>query len=275
VRGLLVILRALQDSTSDEETLGLVPFIAGLLPTAVFEQLQADTVGEPPRRFVEAVLTRLACEGSYPMGLAANLAHVNRTTYTVKERISGNTTQLLRNLPERQAFFSGSQRLSPEEGLDTELVGLLDALAAFSGMVAENTVRGQDWFFLDLGRRLERSLILVDVLGDCLSQRHPFELGLLARLLDFADSTMTYRRRYLTAVWPVAVCDLLILDPSNPRSLSFQAGRIEELLKSLPHHRGLATLHPLDRKAVAIRSSIALADLDRWLSGDETPDSHR
>ncbi|MGF1450496.1 MAG: circularly permuted type 2 ATP-grasp protein [Opitutales bacterium] len=270
VRGLLVILRALQESTSDEETEALAPFIAGLLPNDLFAQLRADTERKPPRRFVEAVIDRLVWDTDYPMGLSNNLGHVNRTTYTVRERISGNTTQLLRNIPERQAYFAGGERLSLEEGLDTELLSLLDALAAFSGMVAENTTRGQDWFFLDLGRRLERSLILIDVLGDCLQQQQPLEALLLSRLLDFADSTMTYRRRYLTAIWPRAVCDLLVLDPSNPRSLSFQVERIRELLRQLPHHSALATLHPLDRQAVALTSTVSLLDLEAVLATDES-----
>ncbi len=312
VRGLLTVLRGLQESTSDEETAALQPFISGLVPNLVFSELmdasfppktgpsaakspgasgtvtgatvaaveakRGGTVGLPsagtsdhggdvrgPRHFVEGVIDRLVWDADYPNGLVANLAHVNRTAYTARERISGNTTQILRNIPERQAFFLQGTRLSPEEGLDTELLGLLDSLAAFSGMVAENITRGQDWFFLDLGRRIERSLILIDVLGDTLAHGHPLEVMLLARLLDFADSTMTYRRRYLTALWPRAVCELLVLDPSNPRSLAFQADRITEMLSRLPHHRALATLHPLDRSALGISSMIALADFDSLL----------
>lgn len=268
VRGLLVILRAVQEGTSDEETASLTPFIAGLLTNDTFAELVEITENEPPRKFVEAVLERLVWDLDYPMGLSANLGHVNRTTYTVKERISGNTTQLLRNFPERQAFFASGERLAMEEGLDSVLVTLLDSLAAFSGMVAENTTRGQDWFFLDLGRRIERGLILIDVVGDSLGVLHPLESIILARLLDFADSTMTYRRRYLTSVWPSAVFDLLLLDPSNPRSLAFQAERVADLSRRLPHHQALTRLHPLDRRALAMTTTVSLLEPSPLLEVD-------
>ena len=38
------------------------------------------------------------------------------------------------------------------------------SLAAFGGLVAESMTRGQGWRFLDMGRRLERSLHLIGLL---------------------------------------------------------------------------------------------------------------
>jgi len=93
-------------------------------------------------------------------------------------------------------------------------------LAAFNGMEMENMTRGHGWRFLDLGRRLERSLSVLKLLQGMVkveSSRHVLE-----PVLEIADSVMTYRRRYFNALHLTGVLDLLIRDESNPRSLIFQ-----------------------------------------------------
>ena len=37
-------------------------------------------------------------------------------------------------------------------------------LSAFAGLLMENTTRGYGWHFLDIGRRLERALLLAELL---------------------------------------------------------------------------------------------------------------
>ena len=45
---------------------------------------------------------------------------------------------------------------------------------------------------------------------------------MLEMLLEVADSSMTYRSRYLTVLQTAPVLDLLMSDELNPRSLAFQ-----------------------------------------------------
>ena len=44
----------------------------------------------------------------------------------------------------------------------------------------------------------------------------------LEMLLEVADSSITYRSRYFTAMQAALVLDLLMNDEANPRSLAFQ-----------------------------------------------------
>jgi uncharacterized alpha-E superfamily protein len=68
---------------------------------------------------------------------------------------------------------------------------------------------------------------------------------LLEPALEISDSVMTYRRRYFAEANVPGMLELLLLEPMNPRSLSFQLARIEELTRDLPggaHPDGVAAL---------------------------------
>ena len=55
----------------------------------------------------------------------------------------------------------------------------------------------------------------------------------LAWLLELADSSITYRSRYMARPQWLAVLDLLALDESNPRALAFQVKGIADYLERL------------------------------------------
>ena len=63
------------------------------------------------------------------------------------------------------------------------------------------------------------------------------EAPLLEALLEIADSSMTYRRRYQGSLQTAAVLDLLLADESNPRSLAFQLAAVADDVEHLPASR--------------------------------------
>ena len=65
------------------------------------------------------------------------------------------------------------------------------------------------------------------------------ESGQLEVLLEIADSSLTYRSRYLTSMQADLVLDLLLLDEANPRSVAFQLARLREHIDQLPDSRSL------------------------------------
>lgn len=94
-------------------------------------------------------------------------------------------------------------------------------LSAFAGMQAENMTRGQGWRFLEIGRRLERSLGTLSLLHTA-AEFGDADSNILEPLLETCDSVMTYRRRHFSKPHWNEVCGLLFSDPTNPRSVAFQ-----------------------------------------------------
>ncbi len=106
-------------------------------------------------------------------------------------------------------------------------------LSALRGIELENITRGTGWHFLSMGRRIERSIQLINLFRVIVVPFSPNTWPMLEMLLDIADSSMTYRSRYFTALQPAPVLDLLLNDELNPRSLAFQIKDLSEHCRSL------------------------------------------
>lgn len=109
---------------------------------------------------------------------------------------------------------------------------LIERFSALSGLAAENMVRGPGWRFFDMGRRVERAL------NTCRIARRltegPEDRDALSALLDLTDSQIVYRSRYLSGPMRDPVLDLVLLDPSNTRSLVYQLMAVDEAMGLLP-----------------------------------------
>jgi uncharacterized alpha-E superfamily protein len=152
--------------------------------------------------------------------------------------LSADSWRILRGLrPEDFARRSGPAAQPRRAGIGSVL-GQLDLgiqrLAAFSGMGVENMTRSFGWRFLDMGRRIERSVQTSALLESLLDAGDPEDDGSLILLLEIADSFMTYRSRYLLTPQLAPVLDLLLLDETNPRSVLFQLEALAEHLEALP-----------------------------------------
>jgi uncharacterized alpha-E superfamily protein len=168
-------------------------------------------------------------------GLVQTLSNVHRVSSLIRDRLS---VELWRTL---QAFQTSAQWSGDQEpGSLAEALDILDqgisTIAAFNGMVAENMTRNYGWNFLEIGRRMERSGNLAELLATLFGERRDeaTESASLTFALEVADSILTYRSRYLFAPVLPLVLDLLLVDEMNPRSLVFQLAAISEHFGHLP-----------------------------------------
>lgn len=172
-------------------------------------------------------------------GLIASLDHLQRGAGTVREYLSQTTWRLIASLQrDRQALGEAMQardQLAVVEALDRMMLGL----AAFAGLSNESVVRGWSWRFLDLGRRVERSLLLLGLLESTLLADLPPETAprLNEVVLASCESLVAYRRRYRSDLRIEPMMALLVSDADNPRSLSFQLDLIGTHLFELPSGR--------------------------------------
>jgi uncharacterized alpha-E superfamily protein len=137
-------------------------------------------------------------------------------------------------------------------------------LSAFSGLLMENTTRGFGWRFLEIGRRLERALQTVDLLYSGVAEAPRDVEPYLQVLLQIADSSITYRTRYLSVVRADLVLELLLTDEGNPRSVAFQLAsllhQIDRLQENDPSSRDLPE-RPLALQALTAVRNAHPADL--------------
>jgi uncharacterized alpha-E superfamily protein len=230
--------RALLPGLSGEEDYGrsatletITRILAGL------NHLPAEFLNAPiaqQRYHVQRTLSRVIYDPTRSSGIGRNLRQIRRVTWPLKERLSQDTWRVLQQL---ESEFSGAMPVNPEMRFIAEM-NLLDraivTLSAFSGLIMENTTRGYGWYFLNIGRRLERTLLLADLLKTTIVDA-PFRIEpYLEMLLQIADSSITFRTRYLTTLRVEPVLQLLLADETNPRSLAFQLAGMEHHIQELP-----------------------------------------
>ena len=166
-------------------------------------------------------------------GLPQTLQHVRRTAWAVRDRLSIDTWRVVLGFATGEGLSAA--RAAPDVAeTKAYLDGLIRHAAALAGLAAESITRGRNWIFLELGRRIERALQQVHLLRHTLVEPTEDEHSLLQLLLEIADSSMTYRYRYLDHLQAAPVLDLLLLDEDNPRAVAFQLARLEEAAAALP-----------------------------------------
>ena len=210
----------------------------------------------------EAELFQLVFDLDKPGGLAFNLAALQRTAGSVRDRMSLDMWRVLAGL-DLHALHEvriGKPNLP-------DLVDFLNraiiTLSAFGGLALDSMTRGHAWRFLDLGRKVERAHHTVFLLKHTLASPVAQEGPLLEALLDVADSAMTYRRRYLSGVQAAPVLDLLLTDESNPRSVVFQLVAMRDNVDQLPKDPALPGRAPEQRLALALLTTLQLAEVEQ------------
>ena len=183
--------------------------------------------------------------------LVSTLQALVSAAYAVQDRWSTDTWRVMNNIENLCATLEKS---IPEDGdastqILTDLVlqeaelasldQLMIFLSALSGLNAESMTQTVGWISLDMGRRIERALLLIVLCRSSLVavQDEWIEDLLLESVLAAAECLITYRSRYRSALHFPTVLELLLLDENNPRSLLYQLKRLEEQIRVLPREK--------------------------------------
>jgi len=214
------------------------------LVAALRAQARIVTPAEAPAGTTRALFDALGAlifDGDLQGSLADTLRSVHRVARAIRDRLSSDTWRVITALDqEMRDAETWAGAVSTTGAVSALLDRLVALLAALSGLVMDSMSRGHGWRFLDMGRRLERAHSLTLTIDATLTTAHPSETLVLESLLEAADSAITYRRRYLSSLHAAAVLDLLLTDPTNPRSVVFQLGALLEHVVKLPHLPGRA-----------------------------------
>ncbi len=203
--------------------------------------------------------------------LGWTLNQLRRVAWLLRDRFSADAWRILNRFDKQFASPPPIEPLRMGRAL-TLLDDAIMTLSAFSGLVMESMTRGDGWRFLDIGRRLERALQLIEMLRHGLNPASRDEGGELQTLLEIADSSLTYRSRYLTSMRADLVLDLLLLDEANPRSAAFQLARLREHVEGLPDHSVSGHHSAKWRVAAGLLSAVQLADAQELIRPGESGD---
>ncbi len=202
-----------------------------------------------------AALTRTEFDGSLP-----RLVNTARAVASViRDRFSPDVWRALNDLV---TTINAPLAIGPDESAITERVdAAVRIISSLSGLAQENMTQLAGWRFLELGRRIERAILTCrSVAWFAFGNALPDGLDVL---LEFADSQITYRQRYVMIAALAPVVDLVMLDPNNPRSVEFQLDRIETHLAALPRRQVSGRLSSVQQIAASTATRLRTADAAR------------
>jgi uncharacterized circularly permuted ATP-grasp superfamily protein/uncharacterized alpha-E superfamily protein len=249
------LLRATVARLTDADRTEDAAELMALLGVLVRLKLLPERFGQPmPIRALEQDLLPLMFRQHPPAALRQTLTDLRRIASAVRDRLSLDTWRILNQLQED--FRLRQSRIRFDDVLG-QVNRMITDLAAFSGMEMENMTRGHGWRFLDVGRRLERSVNLTSLVRGALAIEPTAMLG---PLLEVADSTMTYRRSYFATPQLAPVLDLLLADSTNTRALAFQLAALSDHMRQLPRDHKAPS--PTREEQLTVHAIVTLSQVD-------------
>jgi uncharacterized alpha-E superfamily protein len=224
-----------------------VPLMRWITSMAVSNALVlpgVPTAVQARRVFERSLIANLgSTTGSTSVGY--NLRALKLTAAAVRERLSQEHWNVIvraqEELTERCERHSRRADFSALAALRV-LKSASDHLSAITGAQTDRMTRDDGWRLLSIGRHIERLNFLAA------SLQRGFETGAVdseggfEALLSLFDSTITFRAQYQQSKDLAALCDLLVIDRDNPRSLAWVAhtlrGRLAKLAGSPANELG-------------------------------------
>ena len=220
---------------------------------------------------ISSALMRAASDRDGVLG--EQLRTLSRVAFSLRDRMSADNWRTLNQLTSDPVFEPGPEHASSLPQALAWLDRAVTSMMTISGFVLDGMTRGVGWRFLSMGRRIERLSKLCAALQVATREGRSQDLDWL---LDLADSSVSYRARYLVAAEWLPVLDLLIREEANPRSLAFQVKGLVEYTAKLeaihgrfasdvlaPAHAALGRLSAADLHPESVALSTLLDQLQR------------
>jgi len=207
----------------------------------------------------EAQMLGAICGKESGDGLAGDIHRLLWVATQVRERFSLDNWHAINRLQQQLQRYSQGVSETAQRELGEALAFLDQVLltsSSLAGFAMDNMTRDDGWRFLMIGRRIERLVFLANAVAGFLRLESTRAAGGLEWLLEFTDSIITYRSRYMTQPQVLPAVDLIVFDDGNPHSVAFQAQILVRYLDNLARLLG----GPRDE---AMRAALArLLDFD-------------
>jgi uncharacterized circularly permuted ATP-grasp superfamily protein/uncharacterized alpha-E superfamily protein len=202
--------------------------------------------------------------------LAANLDAFLTAAYAVRDLVSSDARRVINEIADELAGLEGGNTHDLQL-LQDVMDRIITALMAITGAAGESMSRELGWLFLGLGRRIERSLLLISLVRAVLVEHETpdIEALVLESLLSVEESFALYRRRYRDRPTIEATLDLLLLDETNARSLAYQLKELHRIIAALPGQGGRPRKQEL-RLIIEASTLLSLTDAETLGTADTT-----
>jgi len=212
-----------------------------------------------------------------PSSLATSLARARDNARQVREQLSSEVWEHLNRL------YLRLQPLAIEEIWVHQPArtfrDILSELHMLEGVIYTTLRHGEGWYFLELGRYIERAQLVSRLLGihfgasaaDFAHAPQATKYLDWLVLLKFCSAFEPYCKEHTAALRPERVAEFLLFDPEFPHSVKFAVGRVHESLTHValgaPPQRRAAC----ERLAGRLKAAIDFGQVDELMGSSFAP----
>lgn len=219
------------------------------------------------RQHAEQEILSLLADPQRMGGIAFNLYAMTNAAEQAREQFPSDAIRVINTVHDALRHLSQDLKPGAFSAPDAALEPLISSLLALSGWMHDNMIRGYDWYFIQTGRHLERSLQLIDVLHSLLVDipEANYEDALWEPALQWAETHGLYRRLVQEGLRPDCGLELLLLNGDNPRSLMYQLAQLSLYFTQFPASPNQTRTRKLLLDA---STRLQLADTAKLATGD-------
>ena len=211
-------------------------------------------------------LTAAIIDRASVVSVAHHVRCLHQCGYQVREHLSLDNWQALNRLPSLVSDLQGGQ--GGAQGPITQAAALamlnnvISACSGLAGHALDDMTRDEGWYFLMLGRHVERLGHVASLFAQFLLLATARQDSALGWLLESASSIVTYRVRYRRMPEWLPVLHLLVFDPSNPHGIAFQLRMLQTYASGVAPHLSLQSAEA-PAQLLAGLEAFELKDFDR------------
>ena len=215
------------------------------------------------------VASALFFEDMAPASVLASLGLARDNARQVREQIS---TEMWGHL--NQLYLRLSTRAGADLGEHPAHVfrEVLDALHTFEGIVYSTMRHGEGWYFIQLGRYIERAQLisrLLDLHIGAGSRRLPTSpYSEWLELLKSCTAFEAYCKVYTAEIRQDRVVEFLLLDPEFPHSVRFAVDRVSDALTHVALEASSQRRAAVERLAGRLKASVDFGRVDELMRGE-------
>jgi uncharacterized alpha-E superfamily protein len=144
----------------------------------------------------------------------------------------------------------------------------LEDLYTLGGVVYTTLRHGEGWYFLELGRYIERAQLISRLLAIHFGERAaaPRYLDWLV-LLKYCTAFEPYCKEHTAAIRPERIAEFLLFDPEFPHSVKFAVDRMRDALAHVAPGAPPARRALCERLAGRLKAAVDFGQIDELIGG--------
>jgi uncharacterized alpha-E superfamily protein len=213
----------------------------------------------------------LAFDRSNPSSLLLSLRYARDNARQVREQLSTEVWEHLNRIYLRlQPVAIESIWVHQPARLFREL---LEDMHALEGVTNSTLSHGEGWYFLELGRHIERAQLIgrtLDAHFGRVVSAAPKYFDLLV-LLKFCTAFEPYCKVHTAALHPDTIAQFLLFDAEFPHSLRFSVDRVSDALARVAPGAPPARRAAVERLAGRLKASVDFGQVEEVMGGGLAP----